>query len=93
MPAPNTTILSTITVTDTSGALVSNANSVSLVVYFPDSTTSSLALNSGILNLGSGQYQAKYNTKQPGEIRELWSIVGADGTTLASAQFLIGVEY
>jgi hypothetical protein len=92
MPAPNTTILSTITVTDVTGALVSNLGAVNLTVTFPDSTTSTLALGTGVTNLGLGQYQAKYNTKGVGAIKENWSLVGADGTTLATFQDYIEVQ-
>jgi hypothetical protein len=91
MPAPNSTIYSTITVTDPTGALVSNLSSCSLVVTFPDSTTSTLSLGSGITNIGSGQYRAIYNTKGVGEIRENWSIVAADAVTVATLQDYIGV--
>lgn len=91
MPAPNTTIYSTITVTDNTGALVSNLSAVSLVVTFPDSTTITLSLGSGITNIGSGQYQAKYNTKGVGAARENWSVTAADGTTVATYQDYYGV--
>lgn len=93
MATPNSTINSSITVTDVTGALVSNASAVSLIAYFPDGTSTSYSLTSGITNQGNGQYQAKYNTKMAGIIREVWSVVGADGTTLGSAQFDVAVEY
>ena len=91
MPAPNTTIYSTLTVTDSTGVLVPNLSAVSLVVTFPDGTTSSLGLTSGITNLGSGQYRATYNTKGVGTIRENWTITAADGTTTATYQDYFGV--
>ena len=91
MPAPNTTIYSTLTVTDSTGVLVSNLSAVSLVVTFPDGTTSNLGLGSGITNLGSGQYRATYNTKGVGTIRENWAITAADGTTTATYQDYFGV--
>jgi hypothetical protein len=93
MAAPFSSILSTITVTDVNLALVSNASVCSVLVTFPDDTTSALSLGSGVTNLGSGQYQAKYNTKMPGIIREVWSITAADSITVATAQFLVGTEY
>lgn len=94
MPAPNTTVQSTITVTDVTGTLVSNASIVSLTVTFPDQTTTVLTLaGGGISNLGSGQYQAKYNTKSSGPTRELWSVTASDGTTTATYQTELGVGY
>jgi hypothetical protein len=93
MPAPFSSILETITVTDVNGALVSNASVATVIVTWPDDTTVTLTLGAGVTDLGSGQYQAKYNTKMPGIIREVWSIVAADGITLATAQFLVGTEY
>ena len=91
MPAPNTTIYSTLTVTDSTGVLVSNLSAVSLVVTFPDGTVSNLSMSSGITNLGSGQYRATYNTKGVGTIRENWTITAADGTTTATYQDYFGV--
>jgi hypothetical protein len=91
MPAPNSTIYSTITVTDPTGALVSNLLTVNLTVTFPDGTTSNLSLGAGVTNIGSGQYRAIYNTKTVGEIRENWSIVAADGVTVATLQDYVGV--
>ncbi len=94
MPAPNTTIQSTITVTDINGALVSNASIVSMTVTFPDQSVTTVTMaGGGISNLGAGQYQAKYNTKSSGPTREVWSVTAVDGTTIGSAQFDIGVGY
>jgi len=94
MPAPLTTILSTITVTDANGTLISNASIVTLTVTYPDLSTTALTLaGGGITNLGSGQYQAKYNTKMSGPTRELWNVTANDGVTIGSYQFEIGVGY
>lgn len=93
MPAPNSTILSTVTVTDINGAAVSNASVVTATVYFPDGSSTVLSLGLGITNIGNGQYQAKYNTKNSGENREVWSITAADGVTIGSEQFKVGVSY
>ncbi len=94
MPAPLTTILSTITVTDVNNSLVSNLSTVSLVITFPDQSITTLTMaGGGITNMGAGQYQAKYDTKMPGPTREVWSAVAADGTTKGSYQFDIGVGY
>jgi hypothetical protein len=93
MAAPFSSTLSTITVTDVNSALVSNASVCSVIVTWPDDTTVTLVLGAGVTNLGSGQYQAKYNTKMVGVIREVWSITAADGITLVTAQFLVGTEY
>ncbi len=94
MPTPFTTLQSTITATDVNGALVSNASVVTLTITYPDQTTQAFTMaGGGITNLGAGQYQAKYNTKGSGPTRELWSVVGADGTTVATYQFEVGVSY
>ncbi len=94
MPTPNTSILSTITVTDNLGALISNLSVCSLVVTFPDGTVSStFTIGSGITNLGSGQYQAKYITKSAGVDVEVWTVTAADGITVAQFRFETGVGY
>src|SRR6266568_645438 len=92
MPTPFTSILSTITLTDVNNTLVSNATPVTLVVNYPDGTTASLALGTGITNLGSGQYQAAYNTKGTGSIRELWSVT-VPGGNIAQFQFIVETGY
>lgn len=93
MPAPFSTILSTITVTDVNNALVSNASVVTLLVSYADLTSTGFSLGSGITNIGSGQYQAKYNSKASGQIRELWFVTAADGLTVATAQFEVGIGF
>lgn len=93
MATPYTTVLSTITVVDNTGALISNLSSVSLTVTYPDGTSgAALTLGAGITNLGSGQYQAKYNTRGIGITVENWSLVSATGD-VATARFEVGVGY
>lgn len=93
MATPYTTVLSTITVVDNTGALISNLSSVSLTVTYPDGTSgAALTLGAGITNLGSGQYQAQYNTKGVGMVVENWSLVDATGN-IASLRFEYGVGY
>lgn len=92
MPTPNTSIQSTITVTDINGNFVSTLSSCGVTVKFPDGSTQSLLLGSGVTNAGSGQYQASYNTKGAGVIVELWSLVAATGD-VGSFQYDIGVGY
>jgi len=84
MPAPYSTIQSTVTITDVLGALVTAASVVSVLVTFPDDTITTVALGTGVTNIGAGQYKAIYNTKGPGLIREVWSVTAADGVTLAT---------
>lgn len=93
MPTPNTTIYSTTTVKDINNALVSNLSVCSVLVKFPDGTSTTLSLGAGVTNLGSGQYQAKYDTKGVGITVETWTITAADGVTRAQFQFEIGVGY
>lgn len=94
LPTPNTTITSTITVTDQNGIAVSNLSICTLVVTFPDgSTSSTLSLGGGITNIGSGQYQANYNTKVAGVNVELWTVTANDGVTIAQFRFEVGIGY
>ena len=95
VPTPNTTITSTITVTDQNNNPVSNLSALTLAVTFPDASVSStMSLASGqITNLGSGQYQAKYTTKMAGIIAELWSATAADGVTVGQFRFEVYVGY
>lgn len=88
VPTPNTTVAATITVTDQNGNPLSNLSALTLVVTFPDlSVSSTLSLVSGITNLGSGQYQAKYTTKTAGIMSELWTATAVDGVTTAQFRF------
>lgn len=93
MPTPNTTVTSTLTVTNNLGATVSNLLACTLLVTFPDNTTTTLVLGTGVTNIGSGQYTATYNTKGVGVVVELWSVTAADGVTVAQFRFEYGVGY
>lgn len=93
MPTPNTTITSTLTVTDASNNPLANLSACTLTVSFPDNSTTNLAMPATITNLGAGQYQAKYNTKGAGLIVEIWNVVAADTVTIASFRFEVGVGF
>jgi len=93
MPTPNSTTKSTLTVTDSSSFPVSNLSVCTLHLTYPDETTSTLTLGSGVTNIGNGQYQATYQTKGAGVIVELWNVVGSDGVTTGEFRFEIGVGY
>jgi hypothetical protein len=95
MPQPNSTITSTATVKDASGTLLSNLSSVSVIITFPDGSSSSIVgFGSGeVVNLGSGEYKIQYITKMPGLIREEWSVLASDGTTKADYVNLVPVSY
>lgn len=88
MAAPFTTVQSTITVTDLNSNLVPNASAVTLLVTYPDQSTTAMTMaGGGITNAGNGLYQAIYTTKMSGPTRELWSVTAADGVTVATFQF------
>lgn len=93
MPTPNTSITSTLTVTDVNTNPVTNLSVCTLVVTFPDGSTTNLAMPATITNVGSGQYQAKYNTKGAGLLVEVWNITANDGVTVASFRFEVGVGF
>lgn len=93
MPTPNTTITSTLTVTDANNNLITNLSACTLAVTYPDGTSSNYAMPATITNIGSGQYQAKYNTKGAGLIVEVWNVTAADTVTVASFRFEVGVGY
>jgi len=91
---PNTSIQSTITVSDVNGSPVSTLSACSVTVKFPDGTSSSYSLLAAtIVNIGSGQYQVKYNTKGVGLVIENWTVTAADGLTVANFQYELGVGY
>jgi hypothetical protein len=92
MPTPNTTVQVIMTVTDQAGDLQTACNPVVCVVTFPDLSTTSFALGTGITNIGSGQYRLQYTTKGPGVHRELWSVTNVDGS-VSQSENLTSVAY
>lgn len=76
---PNSTIQVTATATDINGNPVSNMATVAVVVTFPDGTTQSFSLSSGVVNAGSGKYTITYTTKTPGPHLEDWQMVDPTG--------------
>jgi len=92
MPTPNTTIQVIVTITDQTGTPQTACNPVTCVVTFPDLSSSSYALGTGITNIGSGQYRLQYTTKGPGVHRELWSVTNVDGS-VAQSENLTSVAY
>lgn len=94
MPQPNSTIQTSATVKDATGALVSNLSAVSVSLSFPDgSTTSIVGLGNGVVNAGSGVYTITYQTKTPGLVREEWKVVASDGTTTGDFINIVTVSY
>jgi hypothetical protein len=92
MPTPNTTIQVILTVSDQTGNPQAACSPVGCVVTFPDLSSTTYSLGSGITNIGSGQYRLLYNTKGPGVHRELWSITNVDGS-VAQSENLTSVAY
>jgi len=93
MPTPNTSITSTLTVTDANNNPVTNLSVCTLTVSFPDGSSSSYSMPATITNIGGGQYQAKYNTKGAGLIVEVWNVTANDGVTVGSFRFEVGVGF
>jgi len=93
MPSPNSTVQSIITVTDVYGNPVTNLSAISFVVTYPDGTTATQSLVSGVTNVGSGQYKTTYVTKMEGEHTENWTVTAFDGVTVANYTYRVGVTY
>lgn len=80
MATPNTYIAVTATATDLTGAALPALATVAVTVTFPDQSTSSFSLGSGVTNAGAGVYRLNYTTKTPGLHKEDWSLVAGDGS-------------
>lgn len=93
MPQPNSTIQTSATVEDATGAPISNLSVVSVTINFPDGSSSLVGLGSGVVNAGSGVYTITYQTKTPGLVREEWKVVASDGTTTADFINTVPVSY
>jgi hypothetical protein len=79
MALPNSTIQVTATATDINGNPVSNMATVAVTVTFPDGSTQSFSLSSGVTNAGSGKYTITYTTKTPGPHLEDWQMTDPTG--------------
>lgn len=94
VPNPNSTITSTLTATDSTGALQSNLSAVSVTVTFPDGSTQTLTLAGGtVTNAGSGKYSVTYTTKGIGECLEEWTFTAGDGVTKGDFRNVTPVSY
>jgi hypothetical protein len=76
---PNSTIQVTATATDINGNPVTNMPTANVTVTFPDGSTQSFGLGTGVVNAGSGKYVLTYVTKMPGACVEDWQMVDAGG--------------
>lgn len=76
---PNSSIQVIATLTDINGNPVTSAATCNVIVTFPDGTTSSFSLGTGVTNNGNGTYTLSYNTKTPGPHTEDWSATDATG--------------
>lgn len=92
VPTPNSTIESTVTVTNRAGAAVLGCSPVTCTVSFPDGTATNYALGSGITDNLDGTYTLKYTTKGPGTHIEAWSIADASGN-IAQPEHKVPVSY
>jgi hypothetical protein len=81
---PFSTVFSDATVIDNNNLLQNNLSSVSVLVYFPDGTTATYALNTGVANMGNGVYQLNYITRGVGMNREVWTFTAGDGSALTA---------
>lgn len=92
VPTPNSTIESTVTVTNRAGAAVIGCTPVTCTVSFPDGTSTNYALGSGITDNLDGTYTLKYTTKGPGTHVEAWSITDSSGN-VAQPEHKVPVSY
>lgn len=74
VPFPNTHIESVVTATNKAGTPVPGCTPVTCVVTFPDKSTQSFALGSGIVDNADGTYTLTYKTKGVGTHVETWSL-------------------
>lgn len=82
MTTPYSTIHTVATLTDDTNTPIASVASISVLVVYPDASTTSLSLGSGVENLGNGQYKAIYSTKGSGLITELWMVTSSDGSVV-----------
>jgi hypothetical protein len=93
VPTPNSSISSTMRAWDKNNLPVTDLNTLSVLVTFPDQSTATYTLAANqVVNNGDGTYSVIYNTRGVGNISEVWTGTRANGD-VGSYQNIVPVSY